>query len=209
MRPTRPDVSIVWLEPRRARPPGPRSQGFGREEPCRRDAWAFQGPVSLSGSAKRTPFRESGSAARHISAFSHAPDSGSQQDCGRAFGPVSLTPAGAAFVERARAIGPQLRSVETAGTSAPAGSNFSPSRLSPERLTMIFRRWPRTRLSGFQTSGPEQAEALLRNRIDAGFMHPPEPEDSLLTFESVAKVFVVTLPSMHRRASRRRVLLPT
>jgi DNA-binding transcriptional LysR family regulator len=89
-----------------------------------------------------------------------------------------------------------------------------PSVLSPARPFMISRtvvlkflgRYPRIRLSSFQMSGPEQAEALLRHRIDLGFVHPPVPDSELFSFENVAEErFVAALPSSHRLASRKRV----
>src|SRR5258708_8815246 len=52
----------------------------------------------------------------------------------------------------------------------------------------------------------EQAEALARNRIDAGFLHPPVPDGALFTFDRVGEErFIVALPSSHRLASRKRV----
>src|SRR3954462_9389316 len=55
-------------------------------------------------------------------------------------------------------------------------------------------------------SGPEQAEALARHRIDLGFMHPPVPDHGLFIFEKVLEErFIAALPSSHRLASRQRV----
>ena len=128
---------------------------------------------------------------------------------------VSLTPAGVAFVERARVtLDHHDRSVEAARnvnarrieSLAIAFEACAPYHDFPEVVRQFIARYPRTRFSSFQMSGPEQAEALMRNRIDAGFMHPPIPDDSLLTFERVAdERFIVALPSSHRLASRRRV----
>src|SRR5258708_29077011 len=52
----------------------------------------------------------------------------------------------------------------------------------------------------------DQTEALARNRIDAGFLHPPVPDGALFTFDRVSEErFIVALPSSHRLASRKRV----
>jgi len=128
---------------------------------------------------------------------------------------VALTAAGKAFAELARfTLANHDRSVETARNiavrhldsltigfeSCAAYHDFT------EIVRQYMARYPRTRLSSFRMSGPEQAEALIRNQIDAGFMHPPFTEDALLTFDEVAEErFIVALPSSHRLASKRRL----
>lgn len=128
---------------------------------------------------------------------------------------VALTAAGAAFVERAReTLDHHERSVETArnvaarrGESLKIGfESCAPFHDFPGVVKEFMTRYPRTRLSTFQMPGPEQAEALARNRIDLGFVHPPVPNEALLAFDRVAdERFIVALPATHRLASRKRV----
>jgi DNA-binding transcriptional LysR family regulator len=128
---------------------------------------------------------------------------------------VALTPAGAAFVVQARrTLDQHERSVETArnvarraGDSLVIGfESCAPFHDFPGVVKEFMARYPRTRLSTFQMSGPEQAEALARNRIDLGFVHPPVPDRALFAFDRVAdERFVVAMPARHRLASRKRV----
>jgi DNA-binding transcriptional LysR family regulator len=128
---------------------------------------------------------------------------------------VSLTPAGMAFAEQARVtLQHHERSVETArNVSARRRESLAigfeccaPYHDFPEVVRHFMSRYPRTRLSSFEMSGPEQIEALARNRIDAAFLHPPVPDDPKFVFERVGEErFVVALPSSHRLASKRRV----
>lgn len=128
---------------------------------------------------------------------------------------VSLTPAGAVFAERAHVtLRHHERSLETArnvasrrGESLAIGFECCAAYHDfPEVVKQFMARYPRTRLSSFQMSGSEQAEALARRQIDAGFVHPPVPDAAMFTFERVAdERFIVAMPSSHRLASRRRV----
>jgi DNA-binding transcriptional LysR family regulator len=128
---------------------------------------------------------------------------------------VALTAAGAAFVAQAReTLDQHQRSLETARNVAARGNDSlaigfescAPFHDFPGVVKEFMTRYPRTRLSTFQMSGPEQAEALARNRIDLGFVHPPVPDRGLFLFDRVAdEHFVAALPSTHRLASRKRV----
>lgn len=128
---------------------------------------------------------------------------------------VSLTPAGMAFAERARVtLQHHERSLETARNVSTRPSESlaigfeccAPFHDFSAVVKRFMARYPRTRLSSFVMSGPEQAEAIARNRIDAGFLHPPAPEDPMFTFDRVGEErFVVALPSSHKLASRKRV----
>jgi DNA-binding transcriptional LysR family regulator len=128
---------------------------------------------------------------------------------------VSLTAAGAAFADGAReTLEHHSRSLEAArnvaarrGESLAIGfESCAPFHDFAAVVKQFLARYPRTRLSSFQMSGPEQAEALTRQRIDLGFVHPPVPDGALFTFERVAdERFIVALPSSHRLASRKRV----
>ena len=128
---------------------------------------------------------------------------------------VSLTAAGIAFAERARVtLQHHDRSLETArNVAARSGETLAIGfeccaayHDFPEVVKQFMARYPRTRLSSFQMPASEQAEALARNRIDAGFLHPPAPDGDLFTFDRVGEErFIVALPSSHRLASRKRV----
>jgi len=128
---------------------------------------------------------------------------------------VSLTAAGVAFAERAHVtLQHHDRSVETArNVAARRGESLAigfeccaPYHDFPEVVKQFMARYPLTRLSSFQMAGSEQAEALARNQIDAGFLHPPVPDDGSFTFEKVGEDrFVVAMPSSHRLASRKRI----
>jgi DNA-binding transcriptional LysR family regulator len=128
---------------------------------------------------------------------------------------VALTAAGAAFAERAReTLDHHERSVETARNVAARRDeslvigfeSCAPYHDFPAVVKKFMVRYPRTRLSTFQMSGPEQAEALARNRIDVGFVHPPVPDQALFTFDQVAdERFIVAMPSTHRLAARKYV----
>jgi DNA-binding transcriptional LysR family regulator len=70
----------------------------------------------------------------------------------------------------------------------------------------FIARYPRTRFSSFAMPASEQAEALARNRIDAGFLHPPVPDDPIFSFDPVGEeAFVIAMPASHRLASHKRV----
>ena len=128
---------------------------------------------------------------------------------------VALTPAGAAFAAQARAtIQHHERSLETARNVSSRRSESlvvgfeccAPSHDLPEVVRQFMARYPRTRLSSFVMPAPEQAEALARNRIDIGFLHPPVPDDPAFVFDRVGEEhFVVAMPSSHPLASRKRV----
>jgi DNA-binding transcriptional LysR family regulator len=128
---------------------------------------------------------------------------------------VALTAAGAAFVEQARqTLEHHERSVETARIVAARRSDSliigfescAPFHDFPRVVKEFMTKYPRARLSTFQMSGPEQAEALARNQIDLGFVHPPVPDHALFSFDRVAdEHFVAALPATHRLASRKRV----
>ena len=128
---------------------------------------------------------------------------------------VSLTPAGAAFAERAReTLQHHDRSLDAARNVAARGAeslaigfeSCAPFHDFPAVVQRFLGRYPNTRLSSFQMPGPEQAEALTRHRIDLGFVHPPVPDHGLFTFETVAEErFIAALPSTHKLASKKRV----
>ncbi len=128
---------------------------------------------------------------------------------------VSLTPAGVSFTAQARAtLQHHDRAIETArNVSARRSESLvigfeccAPYHDFPLVVKQFLACYPQTRLSSFVMSGSEQAEALTRKKIDIGFVHPPVPDDPVLTFDRVGEEhFVVAMPSSHKLASRRRV----
>jgi DNA-binding transcriptional LysR family regulator len=128
---------------------------------------------------------------------------------------VSLTPAGTAFAERARVtLQHHDRSVETARNVSSRREESlaigfeccAPYHDFPDVVQRFMARYPRTRFSSFAMPAAEQAEALARNRIDAGFLHPPVPDNPLFSFDRVGEEpFVIAMPASHRLASRKRV----
>jgi DNA-binding transcriptional LysR family regulator len=118
-----------------------------------------------------------------------------------------------AFAERARVtLEHHDRSVETARNVSARGRESlaigfeccAPYHDFPEVVKRFMARYPRTRFSSFAMPAAEQAEALARNRIDAGFLHPPVPDAGLFTFERVGEEsFVIAMPASHRLASRK------
>ena len=69
-----------------------------------------------------------------------------------------------------------------------------------------LKRYPHTKFSTFVMAAPEQAEALVRHRIDLGFVHPPLPQQENFVFEPVAEDrFILALPDLHPLARRKRV----
>jgi DNA-binding transcriptional LysR family regulator len=128
---------------------------------------------------------------------------------------VLLTAAGAAFAERAReTLSNHERSLEAARNAAARDGDSlaigfepcAPLHDFPSVVLQFLGRYPATRLASFRMSGPEQAEALIRHRIDLGFIHPPIPNHERFIFDAVAEErFIVALPSTHRLASKKRV----
>jgi DNA-binding transcriptional LysR family regulator len=128
---------------------------------------------------------------------------------------VSLTPAGEAFAERARVtLRDHDQAVETArNVSARHAESLAigfeccaPYHDFPELVKQFMALYPRTRLSSFAMPAAEQPEALASRRIDAGFLHPPVPDDKAFAFDRVGEEhFVVAMPSSHKLAGRKQV----
>ena len=76
----------------------------------------------------------------------------------------------------------------------------------PGIVLEYLKRYPLTKLSCFVMAAPEQAEALVRHRIDLGFVHPPVPEQEQFDFEPVSQDrFIAALPDSHVLTSRKRI----
>jgi DNA-binding transcriptional LysR family regulator len=128
---------------------------------------------------------------------------------------VSLTAAGTAFAERAReTLSNHDRSLEAARNAAVRDGDSlaigfepcAPLHNFPSVVLQFLGRYPGTKLASFRMSGPEQAEALIRHRIDLGFVHPPVPDQERFIFDALAEErFIAAVPSTHRLASKKRV----
>lgn len=128
---------------------------------------------------------------------------------------VALTTAGAAFAHQARiTLQNHDRSMEAARNAATRREESLAIGFEccaayhdfPEVVKKFMARYPRTRLSSFEMPAAQQAEALARNQIDAGFLHPPVPDGAAFTFERVGEErFIVAMPSTHRLARKKRV----
>lgn len=128
---------------------------------------------------------------------------------------ISLTAAGRTFAERAReTLQHHDHAMESARNTGQRHEHSlavgfepcAPFHDLPSVVLQFLRRYPLTRFSSLVMSGPEQADALARCRIDLGFVHPPVPESERLTFEPVGEDrFVLALPASHPLTARKRV----
>ena len=128
---------------------------------------------------------------------------------------VALTPAGMVFAEQARVtLEHHAASLERArNVSARRDESLSigfeccaPYHDFGEVVRRFMTQYPQTRFSSFSMTASEQVEALARNRIDAGFLHPPVPGGQTYQFDQVGQEqFIVAMPSRHRLASLKRV----
>lgn len=129
---------------------------------------------------------------------------------------VSLTPAGAVFLEEARAI---LDAVEAASEAARSVARGEAGRLAigfvgssmHGALPGVLREYRRTHpnvalaLTELPTAG--QLEALASGRIDVGVLRPPVREPGLALATIQTEPFVVALPEDHPLAARDEVEL--
>jgi DNA-binding transcriptional LysR family regulator len=127
---------------------------------------------------------------------------------------VTLTPAGAAFLERARRLLDQAaESVDEAGRigRGEAGTldvGFVSSAITlgvPERIQAFKARFPavHTRLHEGTTS--LTLARLARREIDLGIVRDAEPAPDVAAATLASEPFVAVLPRGHRRAGRRRL----
>lgn len=129
---------------------------------------------------------------------------------------VTLTPAGQAFLEDAKAV---LARVDSAVARAARIGRGDEGRLRVgfasstafDVLPIVVRRfrerYPEVTLELTELLGQEQAEALRARRIDVGLSVQPEPAEGLRIEELAWVPVVVALPATHPLASRRGVAL--
>ncbi|PZP07296.1 MAG: hypothetical protein DI607_13860, partial [Sphingomonas hengshuiensis] len=125
---------------------------------------------------------------------------------------VSLTQAGAVFLDEARAVlGRADEAVETARAAAASGLSrlrvggidaalvwFLPPVLAGFRARFPAVHAPLTEV----TASAEQGLELLRHRIDVGFFRAPAADDSIAWEPLLAERVIVALPAGHPLAAR-------
>ncbi|MHB8690298.1 MAG: LysR substrate-binding domain-containing protein [Solirubrobacteraceae bacterium] len=127
---------------------------------------------------------------------------------------VALTPAGVAFLERARRLLAQAQeSVDEAarigrGEMGTLDVGFVSSAIAlgvPERIQTFHERFPavHTRLHEGQTS--QIIARLIRSEIDLGIVRDAEPHPELTNMTLATEGFVVVLPRHHAAARRKRL----
>lgn len=129
---------------------------------------------------------------------------------------VSLTAAGAVFLNEAREI---LASVDRASEAARSVARGEAGRVAigfvgsamhgtlPGMLRAYRRAFPRVQLVLTELPTAAQLEALLAGRIDVGVVRPPVREPALALETIHTEPFVVALPEDHPLASHEEVAL--
>lgn len=119
---------------------------------------------------------------------------------------VALTPAGAAFLEEARATLARAAQASEAARRAARGETgrltvgflaATAYTLLPLILRDFARAFPGVKLELRELLLPRQVEALLRAEIDIGLLRPPVAEAELESETIVTEPFVVALPARH------------
>jgi len=127
---------------------------------------------------------------------------------------VALTPAGAAFLEEARAtLGRAAHAVEAAqraergeiGRLAVGFLAATAYTLLPLILRDFARAFPGVKLELRELLLPQQLEALLRGDIGVGLLRPPVVEAELGSETILTEPFVVALPARHPLCALERV----
>ncbi len=125
---------------------------------------------------------------------------------------VALTAAGESFREDVRHLlagvgeaGELARRVAS-GSSGRLRIGFSGSMLYrglPERVSAYRKAFPRVMLTLAELNSAEQVEALMRDRLELGFVHMPHIPEGLNGRLVTEEAFVACLPAAHRCAGRR------
>jgi DNA-binding transcriptional LysR family regulator len=127
---------------------------------------------------------------------------------------VALTPAGAVFLDEARALlDHAVRAVEAArradrGELGSLRIGYVPAMVStglPEIVRSFRQRYPGVDVRLQEMSPAMQIEALLGERVDVGFVRGPIHEPALATQTVREEPLVAALPSGHRLGSHRRL----
>ncbi|MFH6785190.1 MULTISPECIES: LysR family transcriptional regulator [Methylobacterium] len=129
---------------------------------------------------------------------------------------VALTPAGAAFLPRARAILAQVEEASAEARAVGAGRTgtldlgLTGSILAGPlgRLIRLFgERYPAVLVRLHEMPPGEQPAALHAHRTDLGFLRHPPDDPSLRRLRAWPEAVGVALPAGHRLASRREIAL--
>ena len=127
---------------------------------------------------------------------------------------VALTAGGAAFLEAARSVlGDVDRAVETARRAARGERGvlrigYVPAVVYtglPDLVRAFRERWPGVDVRLQEMNPAMQAEALLAERVDVGFVRGPIPEPALAWKTVLEEPLVAALPSGHRLGGRKRL----
>jgi DNA-binding transcriptional LysR family regulator len=127
---------------------------------------------------------------------------------------VALTPAGAAFLERARRILAQAEeSVEEAarigrGEAGTLDVGFVSSAITlgvPERIQAFRRAYPAVYTRLHEGTTAQTVARLVRGEVDLGVVRDGEPAPGLRAATLATEGFVAVLPRAHRHAGRRRL----
>ncbi|MBX9841802.1 MAG: LysR family transcriptional regulator [Xanthobacteraceae bacterium] len=129
---------------------------------------------------------------------------------------VELTPAGAAFLIRAKSLLNDLNlasdearrvasgQIGTLSLGMVASAAYS---IMPGMLRAFHARHPRVHLSFESLATTDQIKALLQGRIDIGIVRLPVRSDGIAVHRLVDDPFVVALPGDHRLARQKQVSL--
>jgi DNA-binding transcriptional LysR family regulator len=127
---------------------------------------------------------------------------------------VALTPAGAAFLARARRILAQAEEgVDEAarigrGEAGTLDVGFVSSAITlgvPERIQVFRERFPAVRTRLHEGFTAQTVARLARGEVDLGIVRDAEPAPGLSAATLATEGFVAVLPRAHRHAGRRRL----
>lgn len=129
---------------------------------------------------------------------------------------IKLTPAGAAFLARARAI---LSDAEHAVAAAKAADRGEVGDLSigfvesaafgmlPDAVKRFRRQLPGVNVALWELVTNQQLRALHERKIDVGFLRTPIDDSSIATRTVAREPLIAALPVVHRLARRSRIAL--
>ena len=131
---------------------------------------------------------------------------------------VALTPAGVVFLEEARSVLEHVARAVEAAQRADRGEfgslriGYVPAMVStglPELVRRFRERYPDVDVQLHEMTPATQIEALLRERVDVGFVRGPAHEPALATQTVLEEPLVAALPSGHRlgRSKRLRIAM--
>jgi LysR family hca operon transcriptional activator len=129
---------------------------------------------------------------------------------------IELTPAGRAFLDHARLA---LSQVDAAGEAArraayPAKASFVMGFLTgiemewlPEAMRILHDELPNIEVIISSQASPEIAGALMRGKVEVGFLRPEKEMPDLVFKVLTAEPLVMVLPSDHRLAALKAISL--